>query len=88
MMLEAIFIVLGLTMFIEALFEKWNLWDDFARLGSRSDFEFVMKLTSCRFCMMFWLSVLVTFFYWITHEFFWGLFIVPFVVSGFNQLRR
>lgn len=81
-MIEAIFVVVGLVLFFNQLFEKWGIWDWIQKEGSESNFETIFKLTSCRFCLLFHLSWIVTLIYGCFNSFGWSLLIVPFIVSG------
>lgn len=85
-MLQSIFVVLGLLIFIKLLFDKWNVWGVISEVGSKSDFEWVYKLTNCQFCLLFHFSWMITIVYWIANGFSWSLLIVPFIVSGLIHL--
>lgn len=87
-MIESIFIILGLALFFEALFEKEGFWDLFEKIGSKSNSKFVFSLLSCRFCMMFHITSLITIVFGLMNGFFWGLMVVPFVVNGFIHLKK
>ena len=86
MILQTIFIVFGLVMFINAIFEKWNIWDDIAKIGSNTSSEFIFNLTACRFCVLFWITWIVAVPVAILNDLTWSFFIVPFVVGGFVHL--
>ena len=86
-MLKTIFVVLGLVMFTDALMEKWKIWDRLARWATKGTSKFFFSLIMCRFCVMFHLSWIITLIYVIVNGFWWGVLIVPFVVSGFIQLN-
>lgn len=85
-MIEAIFVVMGFVIFLDKLFEKWFIWDEIEKCGSESNFEWFFNLTRCRFCLLFHLSWIVTLIYAGFNPFGWGIFAVPFVVSGLIQL--
>lgn len=87
-LLQTIFVVLGLTLFINALMEKWNLWDDIARFGSNSKSKFFYQLTTCRFCLLSHIGLVVTCIVGIFGglSVSWSVLIVPMVVSGFIHL--
>lgn len=85
-MLQSIFTILGLLIFIKLLFDKWDVWGMISELGSDSNFEWVYKLTNCQFCLLFHFSCMITIIYGIANGFLWSLLIVPFVVSGLIHL--
>lgn len=85
-MLQSIFVILGLLIFIKLLFNKWNVWTIFEEIGSESKFKFIYKLTNCQFCLLFWFSIIITIIYGIANGFTWSLLIAPFVVNGLIHL--
>lgn len=87
MILQQIFIVFGLVLFIDAMFEKWSIWNDIAKIGSRSTKEWIFKLTTCRFCLLFHIGWIVTVIVGLFGTISWPLVIVPFVVGGFIHLK-
>lgn len=86
MILQTIFIVFGLVMFINAIFEKWSVWDDISRIGSNTTSEFLFKLTTCRFCLLFHIGWIVTIVVGLFGTFSWPLLAVPFIVGGFIHI--
>jgi hypothetical protein len=86
MIIESIFIVFGLVWFTNAMFEKLNIWDDISRIGSNTSSEWVFKLTSCQFCVLFHIGWMWTIIVGAFNGFSWALLIVPFVVGGFIHL--
>lgn len=55
-----IFIYLcGIVSFIEALFDKFYVWDLLNKKASESKSLFLYNLTSCRFCIRFHLTWLI-----------------------------
>jgi hypothetical protein len=85
-MTQEIFIVLGLVMFVDALFEKWGVWEYIAKVGSGSSSETIFQLSQCEFCLKFHLSVVLTLILSIFVGFEWSILIVPGVVSGLIRL--
>ena len=101
-MITSILIVIGLNFFIDAIFEKFEIWDLIEEKGSKRS-EFVFKLTSCRFCLHFhinwilivlfgFLSELMQLFGFFSEVFgFFSeltpeLFFLPFIASGLINL--
>lgn len=85
-MIQSIFVILGLLIFVKLLFDKWDVWSMFSEIGSQSEFEWVYKLTNCQFCLLFWFSIIISIVYGIASGFFWGLLAVPFIVNGITHL--
>jgi hypothetical protein len=85
-MIEKIFVILGLVLFLNQLFEKLFVWDWIQKFGSESSSETIFKLTSCRFCLLFHFTVIITLIYSCFGSISWDVLIVPFVVSGLTQL--
>jgi hypothetical protein len=85
-MIEKIFVIFGLVLFLNRLFEKLFVWEWIQKIGSESSSENIFKLTSCRFCLLFHCSVIITLIYSCFGSFGWDVLIVPFVVSGLTQL--
>tara|TARA_R110000851_G_scaffold108617_1_gene230032 strand:- start:18274 stop:18549 length:276 start_codon:yes stop_codon:yes gene_type:complete len=85
-MIEKTFVILGLVLFLNQLFEKLKIWEWIQERGSISRSEFIYKLTSCRFCLIFHLSWILTLVSSVFGGFSWDVLIVPFVVSGLTQI--
>ena len=85
-MVEKIFVILGLVLFVNQLFVKWDVWAWFKLKGMKSKFEFFFKLSTCRFCLLFHVSWILTFIYSLFGSFGWDALVVPFVVSGLIQI--
>lgn len=85
-LLQTIFVVLGLTLFINAVLEKWNLWDMIHEIGSKTSSEWIYRLTTCRFCVLSHICWIVTIIVGAFGGFSWSLLVVPLVVSGFIHL--
>lgn len=85
-MIQKILVIFGLVLFVNQLFIKKGIWTKIQERGSISRFEWIYKLTSCKFCLIFHLCWMVTFFYGVFNGFEWCLLIVPFVVSGLTRL--
>lgn len=86
-MIEAIFVVLGLVMFTDALMDKWKIWDRLAKWAMKFPVKFFFLLLMCRFCMMFHLSWIITLVYGAANGFSWRLLIAPAIVSGLIHLK-
>lgn len=86
---QQVFVVLGLFLFVEALFRKWRVWTSIFRWRSRINSEILWKLTKfleCDFCRWFhltWIITLICSFFW---PFAWSILIVPVIASGFIHL--
>jgi len=88
-MIQNIFIVLGFLNFIDAIFIKWNIWDEIAKDGSKQDPKsFVYKLSQCQFCLKFWISCFVTMTIGAFGTFEWSILAVPFICSGITHLIK
>lgn len=85
-MIQTILIVLGLLHFIDALFEKWNIWENVLQFGCNSKHKFIYDLCFCRFCLLFHLGWIITFLYGCFYSFSFDLMIVPCVVTGITYL--
>jgi len=85
-MIESIFVVMGLTMFVNQIFEKYGIFEWIQKVGSGSSSETIFQLTSCRFCLLFHLSWMITLVYCLFNDVGWSILIVPFVVSGLIQI--
>lgn len=57
MLLEIILLV-GYVSFIEALFDKFQIWNKLELLAITAPNRILHELLNCRFCLRFWLSVL------------------------------
>ncbi|QHB40979.1 hypothetical protein HWC99_gp48 [Flavobacterium phage vB_FspS_tant8-1] len=84
--MEKIFVILGLVHFVNALFEKWGIWDKLLLVGSISKNRFFYDLTQCRFCLLFHLSIIFTLIHSICFGFNIHDLLIPFVVLGLTQL--
>lgn len=101
-MITSILIVIGLNFFIDAMFEKFGVWEIIESKGSRKS-KFIYKLTSCRFCLHFhinWILILLLGFFselcdqlgffsellGFFSELSPELFFLPFIVSGLINL--
>lgn len=86
--MEKIFVILGLVHFVDAIFEKWGIWDKLLLIGAMVKNRFFYDLTQCRFCLRFHLSVLFT----LIHSIFFGFniqdLLIPFVVLGLTNLIK
>jgi len=85
-MTQTILICLGLTMFVDSLFEKWNIWDWIEFHGSKTNSEFFYQLSKCRFCLRFHLATILTLILIPFVGFEWSILVVPGVVSGLIRL--
>ena len=83
-----IIIVLGIVNFLDGLFQKWNIWNWLSKIGSETSSRFIYDLTTCKICLTFHLSILVTLLMGASCGFEWGLFTVPFVVVGLTTLLK
>lgn len=81
-MIKIILITFGIVSCIDALFEKWFVWDWIEEQGSKAKSKFVFDLSFCRFCLLFHLGWMVTLFVACFEGFTWSCLLVPFVVSG------
>lgn len=52
-MIQSIFVVLGLVYFLDALFDKWGVYEMIAQYGSKAKRKFIYDLCFCRFCQLF-----------------------------------
>mgnify|MGYP000554295943 FL=1 len=89
-MIEKIFVIYGLVLFLDKFFEKKGIWEWIQLKGSKSSSGTVFKLTSCRFCLLFHVSWIITFIcssFGLFGLFSWDVLIVPFVVSGLTYLN-
>ncbi len=59
-MIELILIILGLNAFLEALLDKWGIWDYLHENGHKTPSRLIYELSQCRFCLTFWTGVLLT----------------------------
>jgi len=57
-MLLAIILLVGSVSFIEALFDKFQIWNKLELLAMNAPNRILNELLNCRFCLRFWLSVL------------------------------
>ena len=87
-MAQIIFVIYGLILFINALFEKWGWWEKLALIGSVAKIKTFYELTQCRFCLLFHISWIITLIYGILFGLKWELLLVPFVVSGLTTLKK
>lgn len=86
MLLQTIFVVTGLVLFIDVLFEKWDVWGHLDWLASKTSTEFIYTMLTCRFCVLFHVGWILTIIYGLFAGFSGALLIVPFVVGGFIHL--
>lgn len=87
-MIEIILLALGLWGFLDGLFEKWNIWDWIALKGSQSKIGLIYKLSQCRFCLNFHISIIITLILGVILSFSWGMLIVPVICSGIIHLMK
>lgn len=87
-MIQTIFVVLGLTYLVDALFDKWNVWGWIVENGVNTKSKFIFELSICRFCLMFHLSWMITILYGAFSSFSCDLIIVPFIVGGLTRLNE
>jgi hypothetical protein len=85
-MIQSIFVVLGLVYFLDALFDKWGVYEMIAQYGSKAKRKFIYDLCFCRFCQLFHIGSFITIVYGVFSAFSFDLVIVPFVVSGLTRL--
>ena len=85
-MIEKTLVVLGLVLFMNQLFEKKEIWNWIQQRGSISRSEWIFKLTSCRFCLLFHIAWMLTLVYSVFNSFEWDMLMVPFIVSGLTQI--
>lgn len=85
-MIQHILIVMGLVLFIEALFDKWGFWYDLHEYGVKKN-RFVYDLTSCMFCVRFHLSWITTLILCLLTGFEDYSILIPFIVSGLTTLK-
>lgn len=87
-MIENVFVIMGLTYFVNQLFKKYDYWNAIEFLGSISDFKFLYKLTKCRFCLLFWIGVIWTIIMVLFDGFYWFDLLVPFISIGLISLLK
>lgn len=85
-LIQTTLIVAGFLGMINGLFDKFNTWDNIGRIGSQSKSMFIYNLTQCKFCMNFWISVLITIATLTFTPFSWQILNVPFIVNGITHL--
>jgi len=84
--MENIIIILGLLYFIDALLDKFLIWNWIERKGSKVKFKFMYLLSQCRFCIMFHIGWILTLIYGAITVFKIELIVVPFVISGLTRI--
>jgi len=87
LMIQNILIVFGLCLFVENLFHKWGIWRQLNEFSGRVKYKFLYQLFQCNWCILFWLSVLMSLFINLAIESRAGNLIVPFVVAGLLTLK-
>lgn len=85
-LIKTVLIVWGFLGTINALFDKFNVWDMLAKEGSLSNSTIFYKLTQCQFCINFWITVLITIATICFNPFNWVVLNVPFIVIGITHL--
>ncbi len=73
---------MGIVEFINAIFEKYFVWNWLMEKGANQRSKFIYKLSSCRFCLRFHLSVFILVLYGFYTGFDLGMLFIPFVCSG------
>lgn len=86
--MEKIILILGLLLFIEALFIKWNVYNKIAQLGASQKSKFFYNLCTCMFCLRFHFSVIITLIVIIFAGYYQEALITPFVVTGLSTLKQ
>lgn len=87
-MIQIILVVYGLVLFVNALFEKWGLWDKIALLGAVCKHKKIYELAQCRFCLLFHTGWIITLIYCLFNGFEAGFLITPFVVTGLITTKK
>lgn len=87
-MIENIIVVLGLVLFVLALFDKFYVWDKIGEFGAKSGIKIVYQLSQCQFCLIFHVSWIITLIYLSITGLNLGIFVIPFVVSGIITLKN
>jgi len=86
-MLEAIFIILGLTKCTDILFQKWGVWERIMIEGSKSNSKFLYNLVTCNFCLNFHICWMITIAFGVLNQTnIIELIVIPFVVMGLFKL--
>lgn len=62
-MIEQLITIIGIVVFIDLLFGKWEIWNKLYEWSTKSKSKFIYKLFKCRFCLMFHLSFITTLIY-------------------------
>ena len=87
LMIQAILIITGLVLFIENLFDKWHVWHSIEKASENAPVKLLYMLMQCKWCMLFWLGVLICLFYNLADGFCLADLLTPFVVSGLITLK-
>jgi len=87
-MITTIIIILGLLYFIDAIFDKFFIWEKIENEGMKAGLKIIYDLSQCRFCLMFHIAWIMTVFYGAIAGFKTELIIVPFVVLGLTRLKE
>lgn len=87
-MLEIIIIVLGLVLFVEKLFDKWSIFYKLQEKSANVGKRWMYDLLNCRFCLMFWMSVIITTFAVIFVEIELKYLLIPMIVTGLKNITK
>jgi len=86
-MIQSVLIVACLVYFVDAMFFKFNVWENIKVFGANNAKSmFIFKLSFCRFCLMFHIGWIITVLYGLFFGFEWSLLLVPFIVAGLTRI--
>lgn len=85
-MLNLLLFVFGMQYFTDAIFDKWFVWDYIEEKGTNANWEWLYNLSFCRFCLLFWVSVVWTLFGCLLFGYNLNVIAVPFVVKGITYI--
>lgn len=84
-MIQKILVIVGLLLFINQIFKKFEIWDFLKDVGAESGTKWFYRMTYCRFCLLFHISCILTLIQSIFTGLNWDALLVPFVSMGLIQ---
>ena len=85
-MIDILIIVIALISFLDAIFEKIGMWEMLQKAAADQESKFLYKLSSCRFCIKFHMSVIMVVTIGFVDGFNLNLVTIPFLASGLMYL--
>ncbi len=85
--MEKYIILFGLTLFIYNLGLKLGFWLFMEQLSGRVTVRVLHQLLQCHWCMMFYVSWIITIFYGLIVGFDFSLLPLPFINAGLLTLK-